>query len=81
LPRHVEVFAELVERAAVMRMQQIQQLAPVGIRQGLEQQVRIVALCHVLHARNEWFDNMQVFTCMSSDDPRSAIGPATEQPP
>jgi hypothetical protein len=36
LPRHVQVFAQLVECAAVVRMQQVEQLAPAGIGQGLE---------------------------------------------
>ena len=53
LPRHVQVFAQLVECAAVVRMQQVQQLAPAGIGQGLEQYVGVVALCHGrLHASN-----------------------------
>jgi hypothetical protein len=45
LPRHFQVFAQLVERAAVVRVQQVQQLASAGIGQGLEQQVGVVALC------------------------------------
>ena len=50
LPRHVEVLAEVVERAAVVRVQQVEQLAPAGIGQGLEEQVGVAALGHVLYA-------------------------------
>ena len=51
LPRHLQVFAQLsLSRAAVVRMQEVQQLAPAGIGQGLEQYVGVVALWHVLHA-------------------------------
>jgi hypothetical protein len=35
-----------------VRMQQVQQLAPAGIGQGLEQHVGVLALCHVLYASN-----------------------------
>ena len=55
LPRHVQVFAQLVERAAVVRMQQIQQLAPAGIGQRLEQQIGVTAV----------LGHRQAFTCMN----------------
>ena len=48
LTRHIQVLAQLVERAAVVRMQQVEELAPAGISQGLEQQVGVVALGHLL---------------------------------
>src|SRR5262249_52659867 len=36
LPRHIQVFAEIVECAAVVGVQQVQQLAPAGVGQSLE---------------------------------------------
>ncbi len=50
LPRHIQVFAKLVEVAPVVRVQQVQELASAGISQGLEQRVGVAALCHVLYA-------------------------------
>jgi hypothetical protein len=46
LPRHVQVLAQLVERAAIVRVQQIQELAPARIGQGLEQHIGVGALGH-----------------------------------
>jgi hypothetical protein len=46
LPRHVEVLAQLVERATVIRMQQIQELAPAGIGEGFEQHIGVGAFGH-----------------------------------
>src|SRR5580700_10227713 len=66
LPRHVQVFAQLVECAAVVRMQQVQELAPAGIGEGLEQHVGVVALWHVLHTSDYLPKYRQVVTCMSS---------------
>src|SRR4029077_2328294 len=71
LPCHVQVFTQLVERAAVVRMQQVQQLAPARIGQGLEQYVGVGALCHVLHASNDLPKDRQVGPCMSSTGQRS----------
>ena len=50
LPRHVHVLAQLVERAAVVCVQQVKKLPPAGVRQRLEQCVGVGALCHVVHA-------------------------------
>ena len=36
LARHVQVLTQLVERAAVVRVQKIEELAPAGVGQGLE---------------------------------------------
>src|SRR6185369_4538368 len=52
LARHVQVVAQLVERAAVVRVQQVQQFAPAGIGEGLEQQIGVAALRHILYASN-----------------------------
>lgn len=43
LPCHVQVLAQLFEGAAVVRMQQIQQLASVGIGEGIEQQIGVMS--------------------------------------
>src|SRR5262249_49138043 len=51
LPCHVQVLAQVVERAAVVRVQQVQQLAPAGIGQRLEQQVVIVGALRHEHRR------------------------------
>jgi hypothetical protein len=47
LAGHVEVLAQVVQGAAVVRVQQIQQLAPAGIGQRLEQEIGVLdALGH-----------------------------------
>src|SRR5262249_39493813 len=47
---HVEVLAQLIERAAVMSVQQVEQLAPAGIRQSLEKRIGTLEVGHRLHA-------------------------------
>ncbi len=44
LPRHVQMLAQFIERAPVVRMQKVQQLAPAGIGQGFEQQVSVMEM-------------------------------------
>src|SRR5262249_39723001 len=46
LARDVQVLAQVVEPAAVVGVQQIQELAPAGIGKRLEQQVGIGTLYH-----------------------------------
>jgi hypothetical protein len=46
LPRHGHVFAQFVECAPVMGVQQVKQLAPAGICQSFEKRVCVVVLCH-----------------------------------
>jgi hypothetical protein len=66
LPRHVKVFTQLVESAAVVRMQQIEQLSPAGIGEGPEKRVGVVALRHILYASDYLPNDRQVVPCMSS---------------
>src|SRR6202007_1199988 len=57
---------QLVERAAVVRMQQVQQLAPTGIGESLEQHVGVIALSHVQYASDYLRYDRQVVACVSS---------------
>ena len=41
LTRHVEVLAQVVQAAAVMRVQQVQQLAPTRVGEGFEEQIGV----------------------------------------
>src|SRR5579883_408830 len=54
LARHIQMLAQLVKRAAVMRVQHIQQLAPARIGQSLEQQISVA------HRSSD----RQVFACL-----------------
>jgi hypothetical protein len=57
LAGHVEMLAQLVERAPIMVVQQVQELAPAGVGEGLEQQIGVIgALGHEGHR--------QVTACM-----------------
>src|SRR5579883_3049569 len=47
LAGHLHVFAELVQRAAVMRVQEVQKLSPARIGEGLEERVSVVATDHL----------------------------------
>ena len=47
LARHVEVFAELVERLAIVCMKHVQQPPAARIGESLEQRVVVAAVCHV----------------------------------
>ncbi len=55
LPRHVQVFAEFVQRAAIMGMQKVQQLSPTRIGERPEELVSVVAVGHI---------NTQALACL-----------------
>jgi uncharacterized protein len=56
LAGHIKVFAQFVLRATVMRVQQVEELAPARIGQCLEQQIGVVMFGHTYK---------QVITCLS----------------
>ena len=49
LPCHIQVFAQLIERAAIVFMQQIQQLAPAGVGQSLEEHIWVMSIGHLVN--------------------------------
>lgn len=68
LARHIHVLAQLIQRAAIMRMQKIEQLAPARIGQGSEKRIRFVTLHSISQASSYLPDYRQAATCMSSDE-------------
>ncbi len=63
LTRHVEVLAQITEGLTVMGIEEVEELAPAGVRQRFEQQVGVV------HPRIRGRENnRQVNTCMSSSE-------------
>src|SRR5262249_27002094 len=65
LPCHVHVVAQIIERAAIVRMQQIQKLPPARVGEGLEQQVGVTAVLGHRQVGN-CMKYMQVKPCMSN---------------